>query len=730
MKGNKSNQELCCSIEHTQRSSITNLFGVFLWFSPPDIINAKKVKFKEAETEENHPSSHRFDAYSAPCEVIEAPQCSNDPKTSEYAFFKKLKENVGCTSRPNPVDREGISSKSLRPSKYLGELGSWKYNDVKKSKTGDISSFPSPKEAALGGSATNNEVVKDQEWFKSSVLIKTPTAIDLDSFLASNTNASAKPETQCRDQDVFSFKRLKLKQQTVKTLFPVTDELPKEYFARCDVVSLLLRRLLPENCENTQSESLNLRQEEIEDKFQLSCLPDSNIQFEENWGTSRKLLKTEDGYFLHNDDSPGWCLKFRGRHPYCETVEDIDHSAIRHVDRVLLGYARNNGGSSSNDIDPGSWSNTLGDGNRSMWRNEGYDYPTEERNMLKWRDDDYDYSTPSNTDPNIIKHDVCGQFSQNDVGSSHSCKFRDEAPSYGDPDGDCGSIMKDINTEGRSLKYKCDVANSSMLCSDRWCDSAFHGSFERFGFSQSGDLKDYAEPSNSDDFKSRREPCPLLLRWGTHELDMQESSRTNMELDLYASCSTDSEDHLLALESNTSAVVYSSSFPCSYKLQDRIIHRCAPLPLLYGPAQLNLGDDGFLKNIVRGSQLFLLPQNQLPFTENVVFDWNRSSTEPLLLPQISDSDMGLKSNLLTGFSDKQDGISTDDVLQLLQQENPSSKLLLENEKTSRLEDWSSMNVHIPAPQEVSSCLQRHQVRWMDPESETYNDDSDTMANYL
>lgn len=498
------------------------------------------------------------------------------------------------------------------------------------------------------------------------------------------------------------------------------------YFARCDVVSLLLRRLLPENCENTQSESLNLRQEEIEDKFQLSCLPDSNIQFEENWGTSRKLLKTEDGYFLHNDDSPAWYLKFRGIHPSCETVEDIDHSAIRHVDKMLIGYTRNDG-----DIDPGCWSNKLGDGNRLMWRNEGYDYSTEERNMLKWRDDDYDYSTPSNTDTNIIKHDVCGQFSQNGVGSSHSYKFRDEAPSYGDPDGHCGSIIKDIDTEGRSLKYKCDVANNSpMLCSDRWCDAAFHGSFERFGFSQSSDLKDYAEPSNSDDFDSRREPCRVLLRWGTHELDMQESSHANMELDLCAPCSTDSEDHLLALESNTSAGVYSSSFPCSYKLQDRIIQRCAPLPLLYGPAQLNLGDDGFLKNIVRGSQLFLLPQKQLPFTENVVFDWKRSSTEPLLLPQSSDSDLGLKSNLLTGFSDKQDGISTDDVLQLLQQENPSSKLLLENEKTSRLEDWSSMNVHIPAPQEVSSHLQRHQVRWMDTESETYHDDSDTMTNCL
>jgi len=405
---------------------------------------------------------------------------------------------------------------------------------------------------------------------------------------------------------------------------------------------------------------------------------------------------------------------------------------------MVLAYTRNDGCSSSNDIHPESWPNNHGDGNHLMWRNQGDDYCTEtwsntfqERNMLKWRDDDDDddddYSTLCSTDTNTIKHDVHSYLSQNGVGSSHSSKFRGKVPSYPNPDGHYGSIIKAIGAERSSLKYRCDVANSPVLSSDRWCDSAVHGSFERFGASQSSNLKDYAEPSPPDDFEFRRELCPLLLHWGTHELDMQESSQTNMQLDLYAPSSTDSEDHLHGLESNTSMGICSSS-SCSSKFQDHVIHRYAPLPLLYGPAQVSVGDYGFLKNIFRDSHLLLLPQNYLPFTDNMAFDWKCSSMEPLLLPQSSDSDLGLKSDLLTGFSDKEQNISTGD-FRILKQENSRLKLPFENENTSGLEDWSLMNVQIPLRQEVSLPLQLHQVRWMDTEAETCSD-SGTITNYL
>lgn len=198
------------------------------------------MRFKDFETEPNYSARCRSDVISVSYEATEdlprPPADSSEPKTSEFAYFKRLKQNFGHTSCRNPLNRESIPVRNFGPSNHGREFGKSKAKDVKSSQcvkkptTGSIDSFLSPRNVALESSAMPRKE-SDYGRFNCSSLIKTPPSINLDSLLSATTNGSMNLESQEKDEDIFSSKRLKLRLRIAKTLFPETDEVPIELSA-------------------------------------------------------------------------------------------------------------------------------------------------------------------------------------------------------------------------------------------------------------------------------------------------------------------------------------------------------------------------------------------------------------------------------------------------------------------------------------------------------------------
>ncbi|KAK9993240.1 hypothetical protein SO802_022943 [Lithocarpus litseifolius] len=76
-----------------------------------DISCRKRVKFTDLDV--NIPLSCRRNASSTPLEGRESPR-SNDPKTSEFAFFKKLKDNAGHKYQSHTLHKEENQSKKFK----------------------------------------------------------------------------------------------------------------------------------------------------------------------------------------------------------------------------------------------------------------------------------------------------------------------------------------------------------------------------------------------------------------------------------------------------------------------------------------------------------------------------------------------------------------------------------------------------------------------------------------
>nr|XP_023873623.1 uncharacterized protein LOC111986220 isoform X3 [Quercus suber]XP_023873624.1 uncharacterized protein LOC111986220 isoform X3 [Quercus suber] len=77
----------------------------------------KRVKLTDLDV--NIPLSCRRNASSTPLEGRHSPR-SDDPKTSEFAFFKKLKENAGHKYQSHTLHREENQSKKFKISDCPG----------------------------------------------------------------------------------------------------------------------------------------------------------------------------------------------------------------------------------------------------------------------------------------------------------------------------------------------------------------------------------------------------------------------------------------------------------------------------------------------------------------------------------------------------------------------------------------------------------------------------------
>ncbi|XP_056687550.1 uncharacterized protein [Spinacia oleracea] len=709
---------------------------------------------------------------------------SNEPKTSEFAFFKRLKQNVANTSCRNPQIRESIPMRNSRSSNHARESGKLNLKDVqssryiKKPTSGEIGSFLTHRDTALDNSLESSATPRkeqDNEKFKCSSFIKTPASISMDSFLSATANASVKPDSQQDDGDIFLSKRLKLQQQIAKTLFPETDEVPKE----CDLVSLLLSRLLPESSRETLSQNPQFRQPRTEEISQLHL--DSNIQLGEASNTSRKLLKASKYQFLDSPISASQSHIFRGTLPSGQAVEDLDASAARNSFRMLLGHEEGNEQRSSlNGIASGCWSNRVEDRNLLTWDNDLYDYSTSDNTShrilkneaydqfscdaydnsqsCRFRDQNFsyevlsgsdnffatakigDYSTSDNTNHKILKNEAYEPFSYDAYDNSQSCRFIDQNCSYKVVN---GSYVSFAAAKDGGLIYKNEIHDFNM---DRgaqlsspisWYDSCSRVAFERSRPCASSNLS-CTEPDYLNDFENRRETRPLLLGWNSNESDMQDSTHSShLELDIYrpppSTCSEAHEDsseleiycpppswsidHWDILKK--SAMLHLSpytghdhDFQGHHFPQKDLVPRSPNVPFRLSYGQEQWGtEDSVLLKSLSNGSSFFFIPQKGDRT--MMPERNYHAVEAFVNSKDFESNSGLEFN--------SEYECTDNVVELFGRGNLSSQFLISDENslgTSQTEHWSLTSMENPIEQEDSFPLQLHTIGWKDTEVET------------
>ncbi|XP_065624510.1 uncharacterized protein LOC111986220 isoform X3 [Quercus suber] len=236
--------------------------------STKDISCRKRVKLSDLDV--NIPSSCRRNASSTALEGRQSPR-SDDPKTSEFAFFKKLKENAGHKYQSHTLHKEE--------------------NQSKKFKISDCS----------GGNP--NSVKFRCKDFSSSLLAENVTPSNFSSHLPPLGGALKKSGGQHGRGEIFSKKRHKLRKWVVETSYPHIEELCLKGY---DFVSLLLNRLFPESNKNSGFKKSKSREVDIDTKSQFLTSLELHSQLKKlSHMPARNYMELD--HVSHLDDGPSSC---------------------------------------------------------------------------------------------------------------------------------------------------------------------------------------------------------------------------------------------------------------------------------------------------------------------------------------------------------------------------------------------------------------------------------------
>ncbi|CAI8602758.1 unnamed protein product [Vicia faba] len=267
----------------------------------PSYIRQKKAKFI-ANEKQNPRKISRSEPDHSRNQFEKENVTTCDAKTSEYAFFKKLKKDASLKFSSGPVKKDDSSLSSKKPESgecfkertddvRVGTMGCNSSKINKNSSTFKMGSFLSPSVGA---------------WNKSDMY-----------SMSSKLNTSQgcgetnKPQrflhegNQNEGGDIFSRKRQKLRQCVADTLFLDKQKLCSKGL---DIVSMLLSRLFPMSTDctvkNTYEEA---NPEKIESATRYDLLDsresDSDVQFKEHYLVpKRKFLELESGSYF-NDQS-------------------------------------------------------------------------------------------------------------------------------------------------------------------------------------------------------------------------------------------------------------------------------------------------------------------------------------------------------------------------------------------------------------------------------------------
>lgn len=322
-------------------SSVRGFSGARSNVEIQDVIRAKRVKFMDPDSECQ--PNVRPDEPSVLNEPTRDP-ASNAPKTSEYAFFKKLKKNAGCSH--SYASQKENQSKNFEPSGCSRGISEKLKNIRDNSKSSFLvekrrpitkSLFLSPLANASTTSEAANIVDKGSDKdMRSPLSVEKVIPIDL-SFLFSPLGGASKTSGTEHLDGVFSGKRKRLRQWVANTSFPNTEESCSE---GCDLVSVLINRLFPDTAENNCCRNEKPRQMRTETKFSSYAFPELDTGDKDcHWTPRRDLLETK--YGCYSDDVCSRSAENLEIVPSEWDTEGCDAPLIRHASRSHFQFGKN-----------------------------------------------------------------------------------------------------------------------------------------------------------------------------------------------------------------------------------------------------------------------------------------------------------------------------------------------------------------------------------------------------
>ncbi|KAK2401422.1 hypothetical protein QL285_051020 [Trifolium repens] len=264
----------------------------------------KKAKF----IADHEKSTEESDHSQLPLQRQNVTTC--DPKTSEYAFFKKLKKDASLRFSSDPVKKDDSLS-SKKPES--GDCSKERAADVMVGTKGCNSSRINQDVSAFKMDSFLTPSV--QAWNKSDMY-------SMSSMLKNSQGCgdTIKPQgfsnegNQYDDGEIFSRKRQKLRQCVADTLFPDTE---KPCSKGLDIVPVLLSRLLPMSTDSTVKNKYGDPNPGKIKKPTSYDLPDpleSDVQFKEHYLIpKRKLLELESGSYFNDQMLPPMFLEWGER---------------------------------------------------------------------------------------------------------------------------------------------------------------------------------------------------------------------------------------------------------------------------------------------------------------------------------------------------------------------------------------------------------------------------------
>ncbi|KAI9085807.1 hypothetical protein K1719_032221 [Acacia pycnantha] len=246
----------------------------------------KKVKFTAKDADAS--TTCRLEVSPIPLGRKEDTTCANQPKTSEYAFFKKLKEDVGQICHSSSLQKDAYLSKKPEPNDCFRErtnsarVSSKCFNHstvIENTPTVKSDSFLPPSGGAL--KKTDGYLVgstSTQEHFQGYGDTLQPE----DMFLHE--------EAQSEQGKTFLRKRQKLRQWVTDTSFPGTDKFCSK---RHDIVSMLLTRLISDSNEENKYNYPKSGTAVTATSHGFLAPQESDIQYEEHHIPGKKLLELD-----------------------------------------------------------------------------------------------------------------------------------------------------------------------------------------------------------------------------------------------------------------------------------------------------------------------------------------------------------------------------------------------------------------------------------------------------
>ncbi|GFP91075.1 hypothetical protein PHJA_001251500 [Phtheirospermum japonicum] len=217
----------------------------------------KRVRFVDGEMDgvPAHDSPER-------CEATESPR-SDAPKTSEFAYFRKVK-NGAVHGHSRSLHKESGNSKRPKTNNLVAETsGAFstpnkpsrkKFNiSVSGERAGpsDHNILLTPRVSKYDEPDQRKQTDKGEKG--SSLLFENVTPVGQSSFSSPLHGASENSENEYDEKGIFSAKRHRLRQWAAQTLF--SEEAEKVHPKGFDLVTALMSRLFPKDNENNNNSS-------------------------------------------------------------------------------------------------------------------------------------------------------------------------------------------------------------------------------------------------------------------------------------------------------------------------------------------------------------------------------------------------------------------------------------------------------------------------------------------